>query len=64
MTGRSADLDAASSYRQRAEELRVIAELTASKANRIALLKVAEDYERMAECRLRIDATNKRKGRG
>jgi len=47
-------------YHQDAEELRVIAASKQSKVNREALLRIAEDYERMAASLHAIDATNKK----
>lgn len=49
------DQDAATRYRQHAEEIRVIAAGVMDKKNRKSLLEVAEDYERMARSRDRID---------
>lgn len=43
------DEEAATRYRQRAEELRVIAASIEEEATRILLKGVAEDYERMAK---------------
>jgi hypothetical protein len=50
--------ETAERYRQRAEELRLIAANDSGAVNREAILKVAEDYERMAntlEARARRD---------
>jgi hypothetical protein len=54
------DLDSAKRYRRRAEELRVIAETTKDKRSFKTLMDIAEDYERMASSRERIDATERR----
>ena len=51
----SEKLDSASRYRQRAEELRAIAEDTKDGRAKKALLEVAEEYDRMAETRERVD---------
>ena len=45
----SEELDTARRYRQRAEELRIIAEEETNPANRRTLKKIAADYEQMAE---------------
>ena len=50
------DLDSAERYRQRAEELRVIAEATKDIFSKKALIDIAADYDRMAIARVRIDA--------
>jgi hypothetical protein len=57
------DLESAQRYRQRAEELRAIAQATVDPNARKALLQVAEDYERLAETRERI-AERERGGSG
>jgi hypothetical protein len=49
------DLDSATRYRQRADELRALAEETKDAKARQALLDVADDYERMAQSRERVD---------
>jgi len=49
------DLDSAQRYRQRAEELRSIAAETKERSSQQVLLDIAEDYERMARSRDRID---------
>jgi hypothetical protein len=49
------DLDSAARYRQRAEDLRALAAETRDTKARNALLDVADDYERMAQSRERID---------
>ena len=49
------DLDSAERYRQRAEELRVIAEGLKDRFSKKALLDIASDYDRMATARDRID---------
>ena len=54
----SEELDTARRYRQRAEELRIIAEDETSKETRSTLWKIAADYERMAESLEAIDRTN------
>ena len=55
----SEELDTAQRYRQRAEELRTIAADDKARANRTALLKIAADYERMADTLEAIDQTNR-----
>jgi hypothetical protein len=50
------DLDSAERYRQRAEELRVIAEGINDRFSKKALMDIAADYERMATARELIDA--------
>jgi len=55
----SEELDTASRYRVHAEELRVIAEQDLRSETCRVLLKVAEDYEHMAETLEAIDKTNK-----
>lgn len=54
----SEELDTANRYRQRAEELRLIAEDETSKEARSTLWKIAADYERMAESLEAIDRAN------
>ena len=54
------DLDSARRYRLRADELRVIAELTKHKESKAVLLDIATDYERMALSRERIDQIDQR----
>jgi hypothetical protein len=49
------DLDSAKRYRARAEKLRAIAEDTKDRSARKALLEVADDYDRMADARERIN---------
>jgi hypothetical protein len=49
------DIDSAQRYRQRAEELRTIASETTDQKAKDTLLEIAEDYERMATTRERID---------
>ena len=51
------DLDSAMRYRQRAEELRVIAADTRDRSAKKTLVDIAEDYERMARSRERIHQT-------
>ena len=48
------DLDSAARYLERAEEVRAIAETMADERTRTALLKVADDYVRMAQSRSEI----------
>jgi hypothetical protein len=48
------DLDSAARYLERAEEVRVIAATMADKRTRNALLKISEDYVRMAQVRREI----------
>jgi hypothetical protein len=43
------DMHSASRYRNRAEELRVMAENVTDQESRLALLKWAEDYDQMAQ---------------
>ena len=57
------DLDSATRYRQRAEELRTIANAPMDPGSRQTLLDIAEDYERMARSRERIDATERKRKR-
>ena len=45
------DLDFAARYRQRAEELRAIADQSVDPNTKAALLALAEDYERLAQSR-------------
>jgi molecular chaperone GrpE (heat shock protein) len=54
----SDELDTAKQYRQRAEELRAIAAEDRTKANRLALEKIADDYESMADTLEAIHKTN------
>jgi hypothetical protein len=54
------DLDSAARYRQRAEELRAIADATTDLGNKKTLLDIAEDYERLARTRERIDESDQR----
>ncbi len=49
------DRDSAARYRQRAQELRAIADAVTDTGNKKTLLDIAEDYERMARSRERID---------
>ena len=49
------DRDSAKRYRHHAEELRVIAEGSKDLKTRKALLRVADDYDRMARSRDLID---------
>ena len=49
------DENEAGRYRQRAEEVRKIAAATKDKDSRATLIQVAEDYERMAETRVRSE---------
>lgn len=49
------DLDSAARYRLRAEKVRKIASETKDRRWRMILLGVAEDYDRMARSRERID---------
>lgn len=55
----SEELDTANRYRVHAEELRVIAEQDRDTATRRMLLKVADDYDHMADTLVSIDKTNK-----
>jgi bacterioferritin (cytochrome b1) len=55
----SQELDAAKRYRVHAKELRVIAEQDRDYETRRMLLKVADDYEHMANTLEAIDKTNK-----
>jgi hypothetical protein len=55
----SEELDTAKRYRQRAEELRAIAAADQTRENRNALLKIAKDYEQMADTLEAIDKTNR-----
>ena len=55
----SEELETAQRYRQRAEELRVIAANEASREHRSALERIARDYDTMAETMEQIDKTNR-----
>jgi hypothetical protein len=55
----SEELDTARRYRQRAEELRIIAEEEIGLQTRLTLRNIAADYERMAETLEAIDRTNR-----
>jgi hypothetical protein len=55
----SEELDTARRYRQRAEELRIVAQDERDKVTRSTLQRIAADYERMAETMEAIDRTNK-----
>ena len=57
------DPDSAARYRQRAEELKVIAETTTDPKSKKTLRDIAEDYERMARSRVRIDESDRAKRR-
>ena len=48
------DAEAARRYRNRAKEVRMIAEDTTNLETRQSLLRVARDYERMARLRIEI----------
>ena len=54
----SHERDIAESYRTRAEEIRVIAELDRHSETREMLIRVAEDYDRMAKTLDEIARTN------
>jgi hypothetical protein len=54
------DLNSAVRFRQRAEELRAIAEATIDLTSKNALLGIAQDYDRMALSRERIVETDRR----
>ena len=54
------DLDSAARYRQRTEELKVIADATTDLESKKTLLDIAKDYERMARTRERIDESDRR----
>ena len=54
----SEELDTARRYRQRAEELKIIAEDESSLQTRRTLEQIASDYELMAETLEAIDRTN------
>jgi hypothetical protein len=56
----SAETDTANRYRHRAEELRAIAEDRHTTDNRRALLKLASDYDHMAETMMLIDKNYRR----
>ena len=53
------DLDSASRYLERAEEVRAIAAAMTDERTRQSLLKVADDYIRMAQSRKDIHAFGK-----
>ena len=55
----SVDLDTATRYRQHAEVLRVIACDSSSQTIRTTLLKIADDYDRMASSLEAVDTTNR-----
>ena len=55
----SEEIDTANRYRVHAEELRVIAEQDRDGATRKMLLRVADDYDHMADTLEAIDRTNK-----
>jgi hypothetical protein len=57
------DLDSAKRYRQRAEELRLIAEKAKDATSKDTLLDIADDYERMARTRERIDQMDRERKR-
>ena len=54
----SEELDTAKRYRQRAEELRIIAEEESALRTRSTLREIAADYERMADTLEAIDRTH------
>ena len=56
------ELETALRYRNYAEELRIIAADRTSAANRQLLLKVAEDYDRIATSFEAIDRSKKAQG--
>jgi hypothetical protein len=58
----SDELDTAKRYRQRAEELRVVAAEETSREQRFALERIARDYEAMAHTMEMIDRTNRAHG--
>jgi hypothetical protein len=55
----SEELDTARRYRQRAEELKIIADDETVHQTRLTLQRIAADYERMAETLEAIDRTNR-----
>jgi len=55
----SEEIDTANRYRVHAEELRVIAEQDRDHETRRMLLRVADDYDHMANTLEAIDKTNK-----
>ena len=55
----SEEIDTANRYRVHAEELRVIAEQDRDRDTRRMLLRVADDYDHMADTLEAIDRTNK-----
>jgi len=55
----SEELDTAKRYRVHAKELRVIAEQDRDHETRRLLMKVADDYDHMADTLEAIDKTNK-----
>ena len=55
----SNELETAKRYRQRAEELRIIAVDDRTRENREALEKIARDYDKMADTMEAIDRTNR-----
>jgi hypothetical protein len=54
----SEELNTARRYRQRAEELKIIAEDESVHRTRLTLQRIATDYERMAETLEAIDRSN------
>jgi len=55
----SDELDNAKRYRLRAEELRVVAADETNRDHRLALERIARDYDTMADTMERIDKTNR-----
>ena len=58
----SVELETAKRYRQHAEELRTIAADKQARENRQVLLRLAVDYDHMAETMEAIDRTNRTLG--
>ena len=59
----SDERDIAESYRTRAEEIRMLAEMDRHEETRILLLKVADDYDSMAKTMIDIAETNELLGK-
>ncbi len=57
------ELDAAKRYREHAEQLRVIADSDGHERTRQTLLKIASEYEQMAETFIAIERTNQALGK-
>ena len=58
------DAEAARRYRNRAKEVRMIAEGAKDQETRLSLLRVARDYERMARMRIVVGKADRDSGIG